>query len=250
MIALLLLFVPESQFIAALAREWDSPAVCLLTCCYRSLVFLNVFFVAANLALVKVRRTQLDALADEGNKRAVTSRRVVENLNAYLSSCQLGITLGGGRVWVWDAGVSRFSRACCNLSSSASALSRAAGHNLDFVRDCIFHHTALHLVLGEQAPKILAIQNLSAHHFCSPPLRVFYAIFSPFIWFLTHLRMDHRTHFSNSAAGRVNLPIRKKSSLDLSESARPRKSVRLGRTSYQCARSARTRRARYHDTAR
>ncbi|SVB54790.1 uncharacterized protein METZ01_LOCUS207644, partial [marine metagenome] len=57
------------------------------------LVFLNGFFVAAEFALVKLRDTQLEPLIVEGHRRATLARRILSNLDAYLSACQLGITL-------------------------------------------------------------------------------------------------------------------------------------------------------------
>ena len=57
------------------------------------LVILNGFFVAAEFALVKVRDTQLDPLVAKGQRRARMARQVMNNLDGYLSACQLGITL-------------------------------------------------------------------------------------------------------------------------------------------------------------
>jgi CBS domain containing-hemolysin-like protein len=183
MIALLLLFVPQAHFVAAIAREWDSPALFIAKlAAIAALVFLNGFFVAAEFALVKVRRTQLDALADEGNKRAIASRRVVENLNAYLSACQLGITLASlGLGWLGEPFLARM------LQPLFVRFGIVSGPLITSVSFAIAFSiiTALHIVLGEQAPKILAIQkSFGATLFVSPPLRLFYAIFRPFIWFL------------------------------------------------------------------
>ena len=57
------------------------------------LVLLNGFFVAAEFALVKVRHSQIDLKASQGSNVARISRQIVENLDGYLSACQLGITL-------------------------------------------------------------------------------------------------------------------------------------------------------------
>ena len=67
------------------------------------LVALNGFFVAAEFALVKIRSSQLEALAAEGNKGALAGQQVTANLDAYLSACQLGITLASlGLGWVGE----------------------------------------------------------------------------------------------------------------------------------------------------
>lgn len=57
------------------------------------LVLLNGFFVAAEFALVKVRGSRIDTLVDEGNRSAKFTKKILNNLEAYLSACQLGITL-------------------------------------------------------------------------------------------------------------------------------------------------------------
>src|SRR3954469_17558339 len=67
------------------------------------LVFLNGFFVAAEFAIVKIRDTQLEPLVNRGHKRAKIARRVIYNLDAALSGCQLGITLASlGLGWVGE----------------------------------------------------------------------------------------------------------------------------------------------------
>src|SRR6059036_1030766 len=68
-----------------------------------ALVLLNGFFVAAEFALVKVRETQLAPLIAKGHRRARIANRVVKNLDASLSACQLGITLASlGLGWVGE----------------------------------------------------------------------------------------------------------------------------------------------------
>src|SRR5580765_8636997 len=58
-----------------------------------ALVVLNGFFVAAELALVRIRDTQLEALAAKGNRRAKVARHIVGNIDAYIGAIQFGITL-------------------------------------------------------------------------------------------------------------------------------------------------------------
>lgn len=167
----------------AIARDWDTPFIILVKlAAIASLVILNGFFVAAEFALVKVRRSQLDALAGEGSKRAASGRHVIENLNSYLSACQLGITLASlGLGWLGEPFLARmlqplFLRVGIESGAITTSISFALAFSII---------TALHIVLGEQAPKILAIQKaLGTTLFVSPPLRFFYAIFKPFIWFL------------------------------------------------------------------
>ena len=163
--------------------QWDSPALIVgKLLVIAALVALNGFFVAAEFALVKVRHSQLQALASEGNKRASISQHVVENLTAYLSACQLGITLASlGLGWVGEPFLARMLHPFFGLLGISSE-TLVASISFAIAFSLI---TALHIVLGEQAPKILAIQkSVGAALLVSPPLRVFYAIFKPFIWFL------------------------------------------------------------------
>ena len=163
--------------------QWDSPALIVgKLLVIAALVALNGFFVAAEFALVKVRHSQLQTLASEGNKRASISQHVVENLTAYLSACQLGITLASlGLGWVGEPFLARMLHPFFGLLGISSE-TLVASISFAIAFSLI---TALHIVLGEQAPKILAIQkSVGAALLVSPPLRVFYAIFKPFIWFL------------------------------------------------------------------
>src|SRR5215470_14673793 len=78
----------------ALVTHWESPVVIvgkLVT--IAALVALNGFFVACEFAIVKVRSSQLDTLAEEGNARAIFAQHVRAHLDAYLSATQLGVTL-------------------------------------------------------------------------------------------------------------------------------------------------------------
>ncbi len=71
------------------------------------LVFINGFFVAAEFAMVKVRKSRIDTLIKEGNTAAKYTNKVVNNLNNYLSACQLGITLASlGLGWIGEPTIS------------------------------------------------------------------------------------------------------------------------------------------------
>jgi CBS domain containing-hemolysin-like protein len=179
----LFLFLITTPIAETISEHWDSaPMVIAKLATIGALVALNGFFVAAEFALVKVRRSQVDTLASEGNKRAGAGKHVIENLNAYLSACQLGITLASlGLGWLGEPFLARmlqpiFSRIGIESAAVTTSISFALAFSVI---------TALHIVLGEQAPKILAIQkSLGAALFVSPPLRLFYAVFRPFIWLL------------------------------------------------------------------
>lgn len=168
---------------AGFAQSWDSPGVIFSQLgVIALLVCLNGFFVAAEFALVKIRSSQLEALADEGNKRALSAQHVTGNLDAYLSACQLGITLASlGLGWVGEPFLARMLQPCFFLLKIESpAVITSISFAIAFSLITFFH-----IVLGEQAPKILAIRKpLPTTLWVSGPLRFFHAIFKPAIWFL------------------------------------------------------------------
>ncbi len=168
---------------AAIAQHWDSAGLIFTKLgVIALLVALNGFFVAAEFALVKIRSSQLEALAAEGNKRAAIGQHVTDNLDAYLSACQLGITLASlGLGWVGEPFLAQMLQPAFTLLNIQSpAVITPVSFALAFSAI-----TFLHIVLGEQAPKILAIRKaLPATLFVSPPLRFFYVLFKPAIWFL------------------------------------------------------------------
>ena len=176
----LFLLLPLADVIA---RQWD-PIILLVAklAVVMALVALNAFFVVAEFALVKIRDSQLNTLAAEGIKRAALVKQVKNNLNAYLSACQVGITAASlGLGWLGEPFLARMLQPFFVLAGIESpAVIKSVSFALAFSAI-----TFLHIVLGEQAPKILAIRKaMSAALFVSAPLQLFYAIFKPAIWFL------------------------------------------------------------------
>src|SRR5882724_1192252 len=166
-----------------IARQWD-PIILLVAklAVVMALVLLNGFFVLAEFALVKIRDSQLNTLAAESIKRAALVKQVKNNLNAYLSACQVGITAASlGLGWL---GEPFFARMLQPFFFFAGIESTAVIKSISFAL-AFSAITFLHIVLGEQAPKILAIRKaMPAALFVSPPLRYFYAVFKPAIWVL------------------------------------------------------------------
>src|SRR5207247_10062571 len=149
---------------------------------FRSLVLLNGFFVGAEFALVKIRTSHLKTMAASGSKRAGLLRTIKDNLNAYLSACQVGITMASlGLGWLGEPFLARMLQPFFTLAGIESpALIKSISFALAFSAI-----TFLHIVVGEQAPKILAIRKaMPAALFVSAPLRWFYVIFKPAIRFL------------------------------------------------------------------
>lgn len=147
------------------------------------LVLLNGFFVAAEFALVKIRDTQLETLVAKGHRRAAVARRIVRNLDAALSATQLGITLASlGLGWV---GKPVFA-ALLGPSLKYFSLDPAQADWLAFAVGFTLI-TFLHIVVGELAPKSLAIQKpLATSLWVAQPLQWFYRLFFPGIWLLNH----------------------------------------------------------------
>jgi len=148
------------------------------------LVFLNGFFVAAEFALVKVRPTQLDPHAAAGTRRGRIARHMVEHLDAYLSATQLGITLASLALgWIGEPAFLWIAEPVVRLVPGASpGLVHSVALTIAFVTI-----TILHIVLGELAPKSLAIRK--AEHtalFVALPMLTFYKLTYPAIWVLNH----------------------------------------------------------------
>lgn len=146
-----------------------------------ALVLLNGFFVAAEFALVKVRSSRLEALAQEGHRMAKLARAVTGNLNAYLSACQLGITLASlGLGWVGEPAIADMLKPLF----AKMGLGEVYLHSVSFVI-AFSLITSLHITLGEQFPKTYAIRKSEPVTLWSAvPLLVFYKVMYPFIWFL------------------------------------------------------------------
>jgi len=148
------------------------------------LVFLNGFFVAAEFAIVKVRVSQLELKAStEDSASAKLSLGIIKNLDAYLSATQLGITIASlGLGWIGESVVSRIILKTMGLFGLP--IDPELAHEIAFPAAFVLI-TILHIVFGELAPKSLAIQKPeSVTLSIAYPLRVFYIVFRPFIWFL------------------------------------------------------------------
>lgn len=148
------------------------------------LVLLNGFFVAAEFALVKVRPTQLDPEVQKGRRAGLVARHMVQHLDAYLSATQLGITLTSLALgWV---GEPAFAWVLTPLLDLIPGLSAELRHTLT-LSAAFAVITVLHIVLGELAPKSLAIRLPKPTTLAIAfPLYAFYKATYPVIWMLNH----------------------------------------------------------------
>lgn len=145
------------------------------------LVFLNGFFVAAEFAMVKIRGSRIDTLIQEGNQKANLARKITDNLDAYLSATQLGITLASlGLGWVGEPAIAKLIEPLF----TAIGLSGVVIHTVSFII-AFSIITMLHIVLGELAPKSLAIRKPEEVTFIvAMPMIFFHKLMYPFIWVL------------------------------------------------------------------
>jgi len=146
------------------------------------LVLLNGFFVAAEFAMVKLRSTKVEAIAEQHGWRGHILRTVHNQLDAYLSACQLGITLASlGLGWV---GEPAFAELLTPLLSAIGIESQKLVHGISFFV-AFFIISYLHIVVGELAPKSWAIRKpelLSL--WTAAPLYAFYWLMYPAIYLL------------------------------------------------------------------
>jgi CBS domain containing-hemolysin-like protein len=137
------------------------------------LVLANGFFVASEFALVGVRRSRIATLAAAGHKRAQRLLRLVDNLNAYISATQLGITLASLALgWIGEPAVAYLLE-----EPLKGRVSEAVMHTIAFtIAFSII--TFLHIVLGELAPKTLALERAEKTALAIAwPMELFHRIF-------------------------------------------------------------------------
>ncbi|WP_416829103.1 hemolysin family protein [Ectobacillus polymachus] len=139
------------------------------------------FFVAAEFAIVKVRSSRIDQLVTEKKKGALAAKKIISNLDEYLSATQLGITITSlGLGWLGEPTIYKFLEPLLEAIHIAPAISNTIAFVVGFSLI-----TFLHVVVGELAPKTLAIQKAEqVVLLCSKPLIYFYKITFPFIWLL------------------------------------------------------------------
>ncbi len=159
----------------------DSDIVRLLLALF--LVLLNGFFVAAEFSIVKVRYSQIQLKAAEGNNVAKQVEHIIKHLDEYLSATQLGITLASLALgWIGEAALHHVLEGL--FTAFALNVSEAAITTLSVVISFTMV-TIMHIVFGELIPKSIAIRKPEATSmFIAMPLRGFYTIFKPFIWLM------------------------------------------------------------------
>lgn len=147
------------------------------------LVLANGFFVAAEFALVGVRKSRIESLAADGDKAAVRLVGMLNNLNAYISATQLGITLSSlGLGWIGEPAVAALLDPVLAWIGSVTGIAWLASgpvlHSISFIIAFAFI-TFLHIVFGELAPKTAALELAEkVSFFVALPLQIFYKVFN------------------------------------------------------------------------
>lgn len=141
-------------------------------------VLLNAFFVLSEFCLVKVRTTMLEEQANDGHKGASNALKMVQNLDTYLSACQLGVTLSSLALgWIGEPVLAKILTPLFEYFHLKGVLISSLSFALAFS-----FITLLHVVLGELVPKSIAIQKANACVLIiARPLHLFWMIFLPFI---------------------------------------------------------------------
>lgn len=147
------------------------------------LIALTAFFVASEFAAVKVRSSRIDQLVQENVRGAKSAKKVISNLDEYLSACQLGITLTSLLLgWIGEPAIH-------HMLEPLFAKTGLTDSQASFISFLIAFSsiTFLHVVIGELAPKTIAIQRAEqVVLLLSGPLILFYKIMYPFIWVLNN----------------------------------------------------------------
>jgi CBS domain containing-hemolysin-like protein len=156
-------------------------SVALNTAAVVLLLAANAFFVAAEFALVRVRRFRMESRAEQGSGAARLTLGMLDNLEAYLAACQLGITMASlGLGWVGEPAVA----ALLEPMFRAAGLSEALLHTVAFLTGFLLF-SSLHIVVGEQVPKTFAIRQAEPMALAiAYPLQAFYLLCFPLNWAL------------------------------------------------------------------
>lgn len=140
---------------------------------------MNAFFVIAEFALVRVRKSQVEIAVSEGKPGAKNAMVITNNVNAYLSACQLGITLASLALgWLGEPVFAELIRPLFELFHAPEAVIAICAVAIGY-----FIMTTLHVVVGELIPKSLAIFSTEKYALATAtPLMWFYKITYPIMW--------------------------------------------------------------------
>ena len=178
-LSFLFFFAEASDLIETPTILWSALNILLVIL----LVLANGFFVASEFSLVAVRKSRIEALVAEGSKPAERVLALLNNLNAYISATQLGITLASlGLGWIGEPAVASLLEPVLIYLGEATGIAFLASgpvlHGISFaIAFSII--TFLHIVFGELAPKTAALElSERVSMIIALPLEIFYKVFS------------------------------------------------------------------------
>ena len=159
----------------------DIPGIFINIFVIAFLLFVNGFFVAAEFSLVKVRKTRLEQLCNDGNQKAKTALKLVDNVNKMLAAAQLGVTIASIALgWVAEATMVQLVSPIIKYIPHGNITVHAIAVPVAFLLVTYFH-----VLLGEQLPKCLALkhtENLAL--VIASPMSMFITLFKPLVWVL------------------------------------------------------------------
>ncbi|WP_054707181.1 hemolysin family protein [Bacillus sp. JCM 19041] len=178
-------------------------------------ILLTAFFVGGEFAILKVRMSRIDQLISEGNKKAVLAKKVAHDLDYYLSACQLGITITALVLGaLGEPTVQKILRPVFDYYSVSDAMATVLSYAI-----ALALVTFLHVVIGELAPKTLAIQFPEKMTLLlAPPLYWFGKIMGPFISILNGSARRILKWFGVEPAGHETVYTEEELKLIVSES--------------------------------
>ncbi len=142
-------------------------------------LLMNAFFVVAEFSLVRVRKSQIELAIDQGKKGSKNAKIITDNINAYLSACQLGITLASLALgFLGEPAFSALIHPVLSQFGLSDALISAIAIAFGYIV-----MTTLHVVAGELIPKSFAIFSTEKYAlFAATPLLIFYRVTYPIMW--------------------------------------------------------------------
>ncbi len=148
-----------------------------------ALVLLNGFFVASEFALVTVRRTRIEQLAEEGSGSAAAVQRTLNQLDTVIAGTQMGITMASLALgWIGEPAIGVLVEPAFRFLPEEGAV--VTSHGLS-IAAAFMVITVLHIIVGELAPKSIALQRTEPTALVvARPLELFVLIFRPAIWAL------------------------------------------------------------------
>ena len=168
------------------------------------LLFSNGFFVASEFAMVKVRKTRIEQLVNEGNHNAKIALEAIKDLDKFIAAVQLGVTISSiGLGWVGEGTLAHLIEP---VFAYLPGISQTIATHTVCVSIAFALITFFHVVIGELIPKSIALEFTEKTALVvAKPMQIITFIFNPFIWMLNG--------FGNLVLKAFNIPHTHKGSL-------------------------------------